>query len=347
MERQTQQPEERSPLVRRYNVERSCIRCHERKVRCNKATPCSACLRAKIPCHYPSPVRAKRRSHRHAASDSNLTPRLERLERLVSKLPKEGSQSTDLNRIIKSRPRRVSGPSSRPAHDTQDNRDASLKSRSREGLLLKDGDSTRYINEMLFSSVLEKVSRHETNRNITFERTTILNYTSQESELQSAIETPGGTPESRSATFGFDGLISNPFESTTNVSSLLPCPRQAILLWQSYLNNVNPLIRVLHIPTVEPVIFSAINDANRTPPDVMTLLFSIYFAAVTSLGSPETEIILGHSRQSALRTYQRGLEVSLHMASFLDSPTIQSLQALSIYQVNLNLQFELLCGLVC
>ncbi|KAJ9202018.1 transcriptional regulator family: Fungal Specific TF [Paecilomyces variotii] len=290
MEHQTQQPEHGSPLVRRYNVERSCIRCHERKVRCK---------------------RTKRRSRRHATGDPNLTPRLERLERLIAKIPKQSSQSTDSDHDIISGSKSVSGPSSKPIPDTRARRDASPKASPQEGLLLKDGASTRYINEMLFSSVLEK-----------------------ESELQSAIDTPSGTtPESRSTIMGFDGLISNPLQSAHDVSSFLPSRRQAMLLWQSYRNNVDPLIKVLHIPTLEPVIFAAINDIKHAPPDVTALLFSIYFAAVTSLGSPETHIIVGHDRQSALQTYQRGLEVSLHMASFLDLPTIRSLQAMSIYQM--------------
>ena len=56
---------ERPPvLVRRYDVERSCIRCRERKVRCDKAVPCSMCLRIKAPCRYPGPERVKCRSQR-------------------------------------------------------------------------------------------------------------------------------------------------------------------------------------------------------------------------------------------------------------------------------------------
>lgn len=47
----------------------------------------------------------------------------------------------------------------------------------------------------------------------------------------------------------------------------------------------------------------------------------------------ETNLILGQDRQSALNAYQYGLELSLHMAGFLDYPTIASTQALSMYLV--------------
>lgn len=68
--------------------------------------------------------------------------------------------------------------------------------------------------------------------------------------------------------------------------------------------------------------------------DQSALLFSIYYAAVTSLRAADILFMFGEDRQSVLKRFQRGLEVSLHMAKFLDSPTIISLQAMSIYLVN-------------
>lgn len=63
------------------------------------------------------------------------------------------------------------------------------------------------------------------------------------------------------------------------------------------------------------------------------LLFAIFFAAVTSIDNAETKLILGEDRKTALSIYQQGLEWSLHMAQFLDTPTISSLQAMSIHLV--------------
>jgi hypothetical protein len=73
---------------------------------------------------------------------------------------------------------------------------------------------------------------------------------------------------------------------------------------------------------------------------VMALLFSIYFAAVTSLSSPEVQLVLGQDRQIALGRFKRGLEVSLQRASFLDSPTVTSIQAMSMYLVSNLLLFS-------
>ncbi len=144
---------------------------------------------------------------------------------------------------------------------------------------------------------------------------------------------------------GFDGLLSNP-HAPSDILSLLPSRRQATQLWQTYLNNVDGLLKLLHVPTVQPSVFAAINSPKDTPADMIALLFSIYFAAVTSLRSPDLQVFLGQDRQAALGAYQRGLEVSLYMGSFLDSPTIVSLQAMAIYLVS-NLTTSRLPNTLC
>ncbi|KAJ5544282.1 hypothetical protein N7513_007093 [Penicillium frequentans] len=177
-----------------------------------------------------------------------------------------------------------------------------------KGLLVEDGTSTRYANEFLFSRGLEK-----------------------ESELQSAIDPPVSTNNSEASfMIGFDGLISKP-QSAVDTFSLFPSRGQATHLWQMYLNNVDVLLKVLHIPTTQSAVFAAINNPNTASQDLNALLFSIYFAAVTSLRQAEINLIFGEDRQAVLKTFQRGLEIFLHSAEFLDSPTIVSLQAMSIY----------------
>ncbi|OKL58231.1 hypothetical protein UA08_06842 [Talaromyces atroroseus] len=309
-------------LVRRYNVERSCLRCHERKVRCNKALPCSACTCAKVQCRYPGPERTKRRSQRGA--QVQLGSRLDRLERALgamTTIPERADPETDarLLGVTDSCGTSTSSPPPPKGLSTSSvgrSRTAPPENHPTRGLLIQDGASTRYINEAMLSQMLEKPA-----------------FTSQETELQSAISTPDSrtSVENRTPSFGFHGMISAPCVYATNYASLYPSRGQAARLWQVYLNNVNPIMRLLHIPTTQSSFFSAINDYTEVAPDFKALLFAIYFAAVTSLDDSEVNLILGQDRQSAVNAYQQGMEVNLHAASFLDSPTITSLQALSIY----------------
>ena len=142
-------PSGSSPLtiIRRYNVERSCIRCHQRKVRCNKANPCVTCVRAKVPCRYPGPERTKRRSQTNTLV--KVGHRLDVRERPVTGISHAENPTVDQADIgpefaTLTPARLVAGKSSDADHSG--------------GFLLKDGSSTRYINEFTFSRVLDKAS---------------------------------------------------------------------------------------------------------------------------------------------------------------------------------------------
>lgn len=76
---------------------RSCTRCNQRKVRCDKRSPCNACIKAEVQCHYPGPKRARRTLNRPPISE--LVARLKYLEDEVAQLRSNSgsSHSSDLN----------------------------------------------------------------------------------------------------------------------------------------------------------------------------------------------------------------------------------------------------------
>lgn len=64
----------------------SCINCRQRKVKCNKAQPCSGCQRSNVNCVFPARVRLPRgRKGGSGARTDELSRRLSRLEGLVGK----------------------------------------------------------------------------------------------------------------------------------------------------------------------------------------------------------------------------------------------------------------------
>ncbi|OGM48671.1 C6 transcription factor [Aspergillus bombycis] len=286
-------------VLRRYNVSRSCIRCHQRKVRCDKSHPCTTCARSNVTCRYPGSEKAKRRAPNVGRNE--VVARLARLERAVSAIV-GGDEGIAIPGSSGSGPgstdRTAVGPQAREPHVP------------REGFLVTSGPSTRYINESFLSHVLEK-----------------------EKELQTVIESPqsAGGGSTVFSPLRAEGLLLNPEHAISDVTQLYPSRWEATQLWQVYLNNVNPLMRVVHIPTLLPKVYNAINAPSDVPADLSALLFAIYFAATTSLLSINEGDFLGGQKHVALQKYQRGLEVSLYNSSFLDSPTITSLQAMAIY----------------
>ncbi|KAJ5975799.1 hypothetical protein N7481_009506 [Penicillium waksmanii] len=293
--------------IRRYNVERSCVRCHERKVRCDKKAPCGKCIRQGEVCEYPGPRKVKRKSPK--TSVTNVVSRLEQLERSIATLAGNSSAAQAKQprtqwqqQLPRPRAAPISGvpPALTNGHASSPTRETN----SNYGFLIKDG---AYIDEPLLSRVLEK-----------------------EHELQSAIGTPS-TPTGgsrRPPPLRMDGMLINPLLKQLDFKALYPDRYQATQLWQTFLGRVEPVIKVLHVPTTAPRIFAAISRPDSVKPDFHCLLFAVYFAATTALLSddPTNEKI-----HADLQRYQHGIELSIYNSSFLESPTISSLQAMSIY----------------
>lgn len=78
-------------------VSRSCITCRQRKVKCNKEQPCSACQRSKVDCVFPQRLRLPRgRQGGSRARNVEITRRLNRLEGLVERLGGESALTESL-----------------------------------------------------------------------------------------------------------------------------------------------------------------------------------------------------------------------------------------------------------
>jgi hypothetical protein len=62
----------------------SCVRCSDRKVRCDRQNPCSACLRHDVQCVFRAPPPPRRKKKR--PQDGNLKDKLKRYEALFQNL---------------------------------------------------------------------------------------------------------------------------------------------------------------------------------------------------------------------------------------------------------------------
>jgi hypothetical protein len=106
-----------------------------------------------------------------------------------------------------------------------------------------------------------------------------------------------------------------------------------IKLWQTFVHNIDPLVKVLHIPTAEVDIFTAINEPRAVSKDIIALLHAVYFAAVTSMDAEDVFKMLGMSSMSALEKVRNQFHKALAEADALENPTVTLLQALAIYLV--------------
>lgn len=88
---------------------RSCVTCRRRKVRCNKRSPCSNCVKANIDCIFPPPGRAPRRTKR--PPDAELLSRLRRLEGVIEHLGGKNGEAGSTSSVS---PTQVAAPTFSP-----------------------------------------------------------------------------------------------------------------------------------------------------------------------------------------------------------------------------------------
>jgi hypothetical protein len=62
--------------------------------------------------------------------------------------------------------------------------------------------------------------------------------------------------------FDTGGILFSSSQAATSPQIYLPTQWQALQLWQIFINNFDPIVKILHIPTAQVNIYGAINDAN-------------------------------------------------------------------------------------
>jgi len=122
-------------------------------------------------------------------------------------------------------------------------------------------------------------------------------------------------------------LNANP--STTG--SLHPPAEFIRRLWQTFIENVNPLTKLIHVPSLQPVIEKAITNIENIPASFEALLFSIYSMAVLSLTDIDCKEIFEEPRAVLLSRYVSATKGALSRAKFMSSASIVVLQALLLH----------------
>jgi hypothetical protein len=113
-----------------------------------------------------------------------------------------------------------------------------------------------------------------------------------------------------------------------------PQPVKIFRLWQTFIDNVNPLTKLLHVPTIQQLILEASGNLDEVSSSVEALMFSIYHSAVVSMDDQGCQTILGESRPEAMAKYSMATQQALINAKVLRTSNIVVLQALTLYLVS-------------
>ncbi|KAI1381965.1 hypothetical protein F4677DRAFT_451912 [Hypoxylon crocopeplum] len=287
----------------------SCVLCQQRKVRCDKSKPCSNCVKAGVECRVVAPQPPRRRKKRIPERD--LVDRLRKYEALLSQ---NGIEFDSLGPDVK-----IVDPGS--VEDGDELEPEFIRQRSKESPSGLDPD--------LISSPGETPHMPRTFKWFPFQREAT-DETSKDSSddedvgssINQAYDRMFDSPD------GFPFVVGGQFESVTDQH---PTAIQIFQLWQIYLNNVNPLLKLTHTPTLQVRIIEAGASLDKVSRPLEALMFSIYLMAITSLDEAECQATFNESRTALLAKYYYAAQQALLNAGFMRNPDLTLLQAYLLY----------------
>lgn len=110
-----------------------------------------------------------------------------------------------------------------------------------------------------------------------------------------------------------------------------PPADQTSTYWQIFKENIDPLIKIFHRPTTELLFFEAAQDLDHISKPMEVLMFTIYFAVITSMSETECINILGGDKQAMLENYRFAFEQAIARADFLSTQELVILQSFTLF----------------
>lgn len=128
-------------------------------------------------------------------------------------------------------------------------------------------------------------------------------------------------------------LLFGPGHVGVELASLHPAPMHVFSLWQTFIENVHPIVKILHVPTVQQQILKATSDLPSATSVMHALMFGIFSMALTSLDDHECRQMYDQEKSVMLGKFHTGSQYALREAEVLRSNDIMALQALVLHLV--------------
>ncbi|KAI1498481.1 fungal-specific transcription factor domain-containing protein [Biscogniauxia marginata] len=271
----------------------ACVLCQNRKIRCDRNSPCSNCIKANVACtpSTPAPARKRRRPNQ------DLQQRLARCEELLSEYATAKPES--------------------PSNDSSNLNETWQP----QGKLVVDGDGIKFMDSFLLANIHDELSA--------------MREILEDEDTTDESSTPA---DSQSPDQNTTLLFSDPVD--VNLEDLHPQPAHIFSLWQTFLERVNPLTKIIHVPTVQPMLVKAATSRAGIARSSEALLFSIYLISTVSLNESECIERLGCTKSEAYNRFSRGCRAALRRVGILKTYDLIVLQALVLYLFSLSGRYD-------
>lgn len=295
----TRGPTPPTPNTMPYN----CQLCVRRKVKCDRKAPtCSSCVKFKQDCVYQAPSKPRRKKRKgnetedHAAEE-DVHERLARYERILGE-----------NGLLEA-------PEHEPSGDVAEKKELQSPTSHeplRSAKLLSGGGKSRYIHSQLWLETSEE-DIHDL---------------SDDGEGQQNVD-----PSGSSFMHTYDPASGALLGLSQNLVAFHPSHEQAMKLWHAHVHNVEPLCRVLHIPTTAKMVTAVSQQPSMATRAQECQLFAIYHFAVYSLTDEDCLRDFGESQAVLRARYEHALRQALVNASWLKTTEMPVMQAYMLYLI--------------
>ena len=307
----------------------SCTLCQQRKVKCDKSQPvCSNCSRHHTSCVYVEPALPQRKKRK--SPEEQLKGRLKKYETL---LEINGiSANDDLYRDSTQTGNKSGFEASQSPNLIEQ------VSKSKDGIAHDASKPPRY-------SIIDAGKQ-------TFNESPLWHVLSE--ELQGPIDMlrlsqsngreshqfSSGAPSEGCLNAG-DFLLSNvAIHSAVELKALHPKPLMIFRLWQVFLDNINPLTKLIHAPTTQQRLLDASANLESISKESEALMFAIYFSAFQSMSADECQSIMGEGKGALIRKYHPAVRSALLRANLTSSLNILVVQAFVLYLLSVRQYHE-------
>ncbi|KAI0202743.1 hypothetical protein F4808DRAFT_57534 [Astrocystis sublimbata] len=293
----------------------SCYPCRRRKVRCDRRYPCSLCLKGNLDCSFPISGRTPTRRHDlpsftpRKEKQEDLLGRLRRLESLVSSFGEEPEGNDSSHRGTRSNPPTAG---SRHGLNGRQHEKSDMAHVTHElGTLIMNDNESMYVGNWLWGVICDEIKH-----------------------IRQSVENDDVASEPLDPSILRSSTESVPFlwgSADISYKILHPLPSQIFFLWETFIDNIDICIKVLHVPTVGRIIKKAKGKFHSMTPGMEALMFAISLAAITSLSEDDVRENFGEEKKVLLARFKLGTEQSLSRAGLLNTTDINTVQAFVIY----------------
>lgn len=312
-----------STTVPQNTMPYTCQPCAKRKVKCDKIYPvCSTCEKGKSECTWQAP--APRRKRRRLSDNASMKEKMMKYENVLKQhgllpvdleSPSTTAEGDNVNDQMRNR--NLSSAISTPISESMRLMSAVFFAdqdiTKRDKLLTSGQGNAKYIGNNLWRDLGDE------------EMGEIYRDEEEENEEEHVADNTASATYEDPLTAAFMSI------GTRCLLAYHPTHTEAMFLWQTHIENVEPLCRILHIPTVSQTVSSISRSPSTATRSDECLLFSIYHFAVFSMTDTDCHSHLHCARTTLLQNYSFAARQALLNASFLKTTSLTILQSLILF----------------